>query len=302
MAWEVGTITDATPALRLQERVENVLGQVPGWSFIEEVIISGTTHRVWYRSHATYPFYIILRRTSAQHLYVGLCEGYDQMNHQAIRPAPADNNPANVAVDGSKGNGTGYALSDTSAIYYGTLTALPTTGFTYIIQATTRHLIFSAWVGSTGYLGRWVGRFTPLWSNDPYPVANSDAFSNASLGARRQVAYTRQVGVPPASGTFGVGAWNGNVDTFVSGNSGTPSAQATFPSNPCILVGPFGLSAQMKDASGSSTINVWRGIVENVVAHPSSTTFTHGDRFLQNSVETHFVVVGSSWALGIEEV
>jgi hypothetical protein len=301
MAWEVGTITDNNPALRLQERVEAVLGQVSGWSFIEEVILGGVTYRVWRRDHATYPFYIILRRSSATQLYVGLCEGYDQVNHQAIRPAPADQNPANVAADGSKGNGTGYALSDTTAIYYGTSGTLPTTGFTYIVQVTTRQLIFAAWAGSSNYIGRWVGRFTPLWSNDPYPVANSDSFIAIS-GARRTVAFTRQVGVAPTSSTFGVGAWNGSLDTFVVSNSGTPSAQSTFPSNPCLMVGPLGLLAQMRDASNSSNIYAWRGIIENVVAHPSTSGFTHGDRFLQNGVETHFAVICSSWTIGIEEV
>jgi hypothetical protein len=301
MAWEVGTITDATPALRLQERVEAVLGQVSGWSFIEEVIISGATYRVWHRSHATYPFYIILYRLNATQLYVGLCEGYNQTNHQAIRPAPADNNPANVAVDGSRGNGTGYALNDTSAIYYGLSANLPTTGFTYIIQVTTQQLIFSAWAGSSGYLGRWVGRFTPLWSNDPYPVANSDALINIGT-VRRTVAFTRQVGVSPTAGANGVGAWNGYVSPFVSSYSGTPTYQLTFPSNPCLLVGPLGLAAEVRDAANSSNVSAWRGIIENVVTINGTTGFTHGDRFLQNSVETHFVVVTPLWVVGIEEV
>jgi hypothetical protein len=181
MAYATGTLTDANPAAALITLIEaQMTAQGGTWVFVEEVVISTNTYRVWRNkgSGVANPnsfgtdFYIALRRQTAAgstDVSVLAFEVWDATNKKAIRPVAGSANSQAINANFSFGDETnGFTLANVAA-YVG-IRPLVTTGFDYIIQVSKNQIAIGAKV-STNDSACYAGLFESLLpSAHPFPL------------------------------------------------------------------------------------------------------------------------------------
>lgn len=181
MAYSAGALTDANPASALIALIEaQMTAQGGTWVFVEEVVISTSTYRVWRNkgSGVTNPnsfgtdFYIAFRRLTAAgstDVSVMAFEVWDATNKKAIRPVAGSSTNQAINANFSFGDEVnGFALNLVTAT--AGLKALVTTGFDYIIQVSKNQIAFGAKVSTTDS-AVYAGLFESLLpSAHPFPL------------------------------------------------------------------------------------------------------------------------------------
>lgn len=158
MAYAAGALTDANPAAALITLIEaQMTAQGGTWVFVEEVVISTNTYRVWRNkgSGVTNPnsfgtdFYIAFRRATAAgatDVVVMAFEVWDATNKKAIRPVAGSTTNQAINANFSFGDETnGFTLALVAAT--AGLRSLVTTGFDYVIQVSKNQIAFGVKVG-----------------------------------------------------------------------------------------------------------------------------------------------------------
>ena len=176
MAFSSGTITSDTPAAALVTAIEAELTTHTNWTFVEEVVISTFTYRVWEclgtgNSFGTSFFVVLACATGGTgNLTIKCMEQWQPAGAAADRARRIVVMQQNVApndIEFTFNDTTDYALD--SSLFMSVAIPTNTTGFEWYLQVSINRICVGSKVG-TGDYGCYVGLFEPLMPSDPFPL------------------------------------------------------------------------------------------------------------------------------------
>ncbi len=192
MALVTETITNPTGA-KLLTAVENALATNANWSFVEEVVLTTYTHRVWLcEGSETYPFYLILSSNTASTatLYVTAAEQYDPDTNATIGQVQ----PINITSYATGGARPSQTITAASGFYVSSIAATGTHTARVFVEDTC------VLIGLSGNANCvYAGLFDSAWHSftaDEYPLC---VFVVSAGSGAYDVAYSRVPGA--TSGT-----------------------------------------------------------------------------------------------------
>lgn len=278
MPYRQNVITSANPARDMVLEIEPDM-LAAGWSFVEEVIITTTTYRV-YRSNAAsnargLDFHVSLQWTTLGGTTIAwkLFETWDPVLKRGDRwatNATFSSSGTPTAIDYLAN--TGPQLLSYSGAYTPSL-VLVTTGFTYYSSVTPDRIIFGARYGNTdqGFYCGLYDSFMPL-GEDPFPLtlqplqvgigANGTQYGSSTREPKTTTAVTYNFWTFIAAANDPLAVWTRNLQQETYSGRSMPSR--------VILWG-----ARLGNAAATGAA---RGLLKDVIASPfSGVSAANGD-------------------------
>lgn len=296
MTWDYDTITSATPADSLADKIEAAMTDNGSYSHVETVTISTTDYRVWENSSAG--FHIILQHATAGtgNLTIMLCETYNSSaNTMGYVAAPSNTSYGYITsaygfTTTNGGSASGFALDTSANIFRPTLTT-NTTGFTYAVSASAHRVVAATLVGASYYGPIYAGEFDSFIDGSGGVDAETEpgafALVNLSSGSGTSGAVTRFVDQVNA-GANASGAFRFHSADSHTGTWGVPGA----------LANPFDglvISRVRYTASPSSGTTLGpRGLLKNIVFMSTSGSYAFGDELNVDGSPKYKVINGST--------
>lgn len=271
MTWDYDTITSATPADALADKIEAAMTDNGSYTHVETVTVASNDYRIWHNSSKG--FHVILYHATAGtgNLNFQMCETYDSSaNTMGYVGAPGSTAYGVITSDygytnTSGGSATGFTLNSSANIRRQIITT-NTTGFTYLVSATSDRVVVATYIGTTAYGPLYIGTFESFLdgSGGTSAIEEPGAFCIADLSSS-SCGATRFVDI--VAGSYRFHATTPHLTTY-----GTPAALA-FPWNG-IVVSRIRI---YPSSSGSGTTLGPRGLLKGVVAMSNYASYSFGD-------------------------
>lgn len=285
MTWDFGTITSATPATQLGTKIAAAMTDSGHYAEVDDYTLSGDRYRVY--RNAGEGFFVILKHASGGTgaVSAGLCETYNSTAHTAGYVATSTGyvksdyglSPINTApypIDGwPLNNGPQYPGS----------AGTNTTGFTFLVSASSKRVCFATLVGQTSSSIVYNGAFEPfvqsIVGSGPagWTGADPGPFVSGVIGGGAVARYTRHP-YPGAVGTYRTINSNGLGNfTTVSGTPGSYNAVVDG-----ILVS--------RPQAYTADLPYPRGLLYGAILMESSSNYAFGDELTVNGSAKYKVV------------
>lgn len=289
MTWDYGTITSATPAHQLANKLGNAMTDSGYYSEVDDYTISTTRYRVWQNSGEGFHVVVLYASAGTGNVSVKLCENYNASTHTASYPARLSGYiQSDYGLGTSAGSGSGGYALDSGLWSSRAAVATNTTGFTYAVSASQKRVTWATFVGTSYYGPAYTGKFEPL-----YPLivgAGPAGFSGADPGP---------FWVGNSASAVEAGAYSRYPAPYQVGTSQTIQGSPSAFTNPDGIPGQYNpvwdgiLLSRLQLLHYINYASVPRGLLYGVVTHTNSGSYAFGDELTVSGTPKYKVISGS---------